>query len=315
MHQLLKLTLLGFMYTVTAFDLEDYATTYRATRDAYLKAANELKLATGPYKAARDAYVAATATYTKSLYERRRLGMVDNTKNVLFSTLNSAKNILRKAAGLKARDGWSDQMVDATDATVGMSYGTHGTTQANKAETPPGALVTGGTYRTAGATGNGQDSQYAHLLDYTTAYKGDMNKWEQMYSWYSRRMYSPVGIAITAQTQRGINEVASKVAHCYAKRRLESQKDYYARTTGDSFGASYGTDVDTPQTADMHTLPPGAHVDGGTRRAVNPGADRVSNQYAHIGGIDSFWVPEKLCYEQVGQRAFLRSIESTQLIN
>ena len=32
------------------FDLEDYATTYRATRDAYLKAANELKLATGPYK-------------------------------------------------------------------------------------------------------------------------------------------------------------------------------------------------------------------------------------------------------------------------
>ena len=51
------------------FDLEDYATTYRATRDAYLKAANELKLATGPYKAARNAYVAATATYTKSLYE------------------------------------------------------------------------------------------------------------------------------------------------------------------------------------------------------------------------------------------------------
>ena len=48
---------------------QDYATTYRATRDAYLKAANELKLATGPYKAARDAYVAATATYTKSLYE------------------------------------------------------------------------------------------------------------------------------------------------------------------------------------------------------------------------------------------------------
>ena len=51
------------------FDLEDYAGTYRATRDAYLKAANELKLATGPYKAARDAYVAATATYTKGLYE------------------------------------------------------------------------------------------------------------------------------------------------------------------------------------------------------------------------------------------------------
>ena len=40
--------------------LGDYATTFRATRDAYLKAANELKLATGPYKAARDAYVAGT---------------------------------------------------------------------------------------------------------------------------------------------------------------------------------------------------------------------------------------------------------------
>ncbi|EKX52189.1 hypothetical protein GUITHDRAFT_102091 [Guillardia theta CCMP2712] len=51
------------------FDLEDYAGTYRETRNAYLKAANQLKLATGPYKAARDAYVAATATYTKSLYE------------------------------------------------------------------------------------------------------------------------------------------------------------------------------------------------------------------------------------------------------
>ena len=51
------------------FDLEDYAGTYREPRDAYLKAANELKLATGPYKDARDAYVAATATYTKSLYE------------------------------------------------------------------------------------------------------------------------------------------------------------------------------------------------------------------------------------------------------
>ena len=85
-------------------DLNDYAKTYRSTRDAYLKEANacasqlccicclaivafeydlqtvrtpfpclrvviRLKLATGPYKAARDAYVAATATYTKSLYE------------------------------------------------------------------------------------------------------------------------------------------------------------------------------------------------------------------------------------------------------
>jgi len=33
------------------FDLEHYTTTYRVTRDVYLKTANELKLATGPYKA------------------------------------------------------------------------------------------------------------------------------------------------------------------------------------------------------------------------------------------------------------------------
>jgi hypothetical protein len=32
-------------------------------------AAKNLKEETGPYKASRDAYVAATATYTKSLYE------------------------------------------------------------------------------------------------------------------------------------------------------------------------------------------------------------------------------------------------------
>jgi hypothetical protein len=59
---------LWFLTFCTYFP-QDYAGTYRETRNAYLKAANQLKLATGPYKAARDAYVAATATYTKSLYE------------------------------------------------------------------------------------------------------------------------------------------------------------------------------------------------------------------------------------------------------
>jgi hypothetical protein len=39
---------------------QDYATTYRlATRDACLKAADELKLATGQYKRSRDVYVAS----------------------------------------------------------------------------------------------------------------------------------------------------------------------------------------------------------------------------------------------------------------
>ena len=47
----------------------DYAAPYEENRAAYLADAEALKKATGPYKAARDAYVAATATYTKSLYE------------------------------------------------------------------------------------------------------------------------------------------------------------------------------------------------------------------------------------------------------
>jgi ABC-type transporter lipoprotein component MlaA len=47
----------------------DYATPYESNRAAYLADAEALKKATGPYKAARDAYVAATATFTKSLYE------------------------------------------------------------------------------------------------------------------------------------------------------------------------------------------------------------------------------------------------------
>lgn len=96
MHHFLKLAILGFIYTANAFDLEDYATTYRATRDAYLKAANELKLATGPYKAARDAYVAATATYTKSLYERRRLGEASES-NILKANEVSHLKILQEA--------------------------------------------------------------------------------------------------------------------------------------------------------------------------------------------------------------------------
>ena len=47
----------------------DYAAPYEENRAAYLADAEALKKATGPYKAARDAYVAATATFTKSLYE------------------------------------------------------------------------------------------------------------------------------------------------------------------------------------------------------------------------------------------------------
>lgn len=45
------------------FDLEDYATTYRATRDAATKALNELTLATGPYDAAKAAYAVAVRDF------------------------------------------------------------------------------------------------------------------------------------------------------------------------------------------------------------------------------------------------------------
>ena len=47
----------------------DYQKAYETARQTYLAAAKALKEQTGPYKASRDAYVAATATYTKSLYE------------------------------------------------------------------------------------------------------------------------------------------------------------------------------------------------------------------------------------------------------
>jgi hypothetical protein len=63
---LFLLLLLSVKMFQLMFDLGEYATTYRATRDAYLKAANELKLATGPYKAARDAYVRAPPSAQKT---------------------------------------------------------------------------------------------------------------------------------------------------------------------------------------------------------------------------------------------------------
>ena len=46
-----------------------YQTAYETARQTYLTAAKNRKGQTGPYKSSRDAYVAATATYTKSLYE------------------------------------------------------------------------------------------------------------------------------------------------------------------------------------------------------------------------------------------------------
>ena len=102
MKTLMKFAMLGFLTIAGAFNLEDYATTYRATRDAYLKAANELKLATGPYKASRDAYVAATATYTKSLYERRLLRADSSApSSMLEAPASDHKNLVLKSVDAK----------------------------------------------------------------------------------------------------------------------------------------------------------------------------------------------------------------------
>ena len=68
-----------------AFDLEDYATTYRNTRDAYLKAANELQLASGPYKSARNTYQQAAFGY---------IGSLGNGKEELDQSLLSKKTLL-----------------------------------------------------------------------------------------------------------------------------------------------------------------------------------------------------------------------------
>ena len=49
---------------------QDYADKYTAARDAYIDAAEALKLATGPYKASRDAYVAASKLIASKCNER-----------------------------------------------------------------------------------------------------------------------------------------------------------------------------------------------------------------------------------------------------
>ena len=50
------------------FDLEEYATTNRVTRNAYLKATSEVNLAAGPNKAARDVYVAVAGHVPAQFY-------------------------------------------------------------------------------------------------------------------------------------------------------------------------------------------------------------------------------------------------------
>jgi hypothetical protein len=53
--------------SVHAFDIEDYATTERATIDALIKAQNEFILAAAPHKSALEAYRGAVLEYSSSI--------------------------------------------------------------------------------------------------------------------------------------------------------------------------------------------------------------------------------------------------------
>ena len=57
------------MGSITETALGKYEEIYKETRDNYRAAMENLKKAAPPYKAARDAYVAATARFTKDMYE------------------------------------------------------------------------------------------------------------------------------------------------------------------------------------------------------------------------------------------------------
>ena len=54
---------IDFSWNLKLTDLEDRGVEFRAARDAYLKANNELKLATSPMEAAKAAYAAAVKNY------------------------------------------------------------------------------------------------------------------------------------------------------------------------------------------------------------------------------------------------------------
>ena len=54
---LLSLLIIMCAGSAHAFDLGNYATTYRATRDLYLKAGNEQRLAEGPWAASARAMI------------------------------------------------------------------------------------------------------------------------------------------------------------------------------------------------------------------------------------------------------------------
>jgi len=285
------------MYTASAFDLEDYATTYRATRDAYLKAANELKLATGPYKAARDAYVSATATYTKSLYERRRLNSMtlDELERLSESPGKLFTHFLKSSQDTTTMG--MDELERLSESPISRRLW--------DTRPPPSGYV-------PDVVG----------LDYNSVFGSNegLKEHQRLYSWYYGTMSTKGGLEINQETEKGINEVSKRISRCkeYAGIKLkgaahsqnenqwgrlptDNNVDSVSRQgyTGDANGMTYDTTT--------AGVPVGAEGYGGTRRDYG-NKDTKSDQVAHGVHAHQVWVPEDLCFERVGSRAFLRSI-------
>merc|ERR1711865_255178 len=253
-------------------------TTYRATRDAYLKAANELKLATGPYKAARDAYVAATATYTKSLYERRRLNSM---------TLDDLERLSESPGKLFTHFLKSSQ--DTT--TMGMDE------LERLSESP--------INRRLWDTPDYVPTLIPHPfgLDYNSVFGSNegLKEHQRLYSWYYGTMSTKGGLEINQETEKGINEVSKRISRCkeYAGIKLK--------------GAAHSGVTHSQNENQWSTAPTDGNVDAVTHQGYTGDAngmayDTTQGQVAHGIHAHQVWVPEDLCFERVGSRAFLRSI-------
>ena len=110
-----------------AFDLEDYATTYRATRDAALKAANELGLSLNPFQMALSAVIQVAKrdhqilpdTHLFYPYNQKQLsGSCDNTTLGAPGDLAQGIEWLIQAAGALGVDSLGSVLREVNDDGV-----------------------------------------------------------------------------------------------------------------------------------------------------------------------------------------------------
>jgi len=110
-YNLLVLTMSLFSVQSYGFDLEDYATTYRATRDAYFKAQNEIRLAKDPM----DEMNAMLHRLEDACY-RPNWGTADrfvNFDGIMTGACNADGALPHRTGGPKLTDGtqkFGDQM-------------------------------------------------------------------------------------------------------------------------------------------------------------------------------------------------------------